>query len=82
MRTHTRFKHKPLQILTDAHTHAPMHTHKHTDAHTRTLTNAQTHIASDGLQQLFSVAVDAPTLVVVNLLVTNQQTVIEVRMCL
>ena len=58
-----------------------MHTHK-THRHTHAHTNAQTHIASDGLQQLFSVAVDAPTLVVVNLLVTNQQTEIEVRMCL
>jgi len=47
-----------------------MHTHKHTGARTRTLTNAQTYIASNGLQLLFSVAVDAPTLVVVNLLVT------------
>ena len=59
-----------------------MHTHKHTGARTRTLTNAQIYIASNGLQLLFSVAVDAPTLVVVNLLVTNQQTEIEVRMCL
>ena len=69
IRTHTR-----LQTQTPANTHRR--------AHARTYAHAQTHIASDGLQQLFSVAVDAPTLVVVNLLVTNQQTEIEVRMCL
>ena len=78
--THTYTHTYTLTNKTPANTHRRAHartyaharTHGRTHARTHTLTNAQTHIASDGLQQLFSVAVDAPTLVVVKLLVAKK----------
>jgi hypothetical protein len=72
------YKHKRVWLLASVHTHK--HTHKHTHAHTYKRPNTQAHTrahthtrthayactccARDGLCQSFSVASDAPTLVI------------------
>ena len=68
-RRHTR-EHTYTRTNIQAHTRAHTHTHTRTHTHTHTRTRTRSHAyaptccARDGLRQFFSVASDAPTLVV------------------
>jgi len=78
------YKHKRVRVYTQAHTHIHMHMHRYTRAHTYKRPNTQAHTrahththtcicstrcAHDGFRQFFSVASDAPSLVLIHFVI-------------